>query len=189
MPAREVSRQEESVTSPMLRRTTESRGADLRPPRPTGGGAAADRGAPDALLDALRAVSRELRMAEREAEQRIGLPPAQVHVVRQLGERPAASLAELAERTHTDPSSASIVVQRLVERGLVARTPAADDRRRIELTLTPGGRALLRRVPASSDDRLAEAVAALGSTRAAALTRSLEHFARALRESADDAAP
>jgi DNA-binding MarR family transcriptional regulator len=139
-----------------------------------------------ALLDALRAVGRELRVAEREAEQQVGLPPAQVHTLRQLGERPAASLAELAERTHTDPSSASIVVQRLVERGLVARTAASDDRRRTELAVTTAGRAVLRRAPFSAADRVAEALAGIGPQRAATLTRGLEALARALRTAAED---
>lgn len=139
-----------------------------------------------ALLDALRAVGRELRVAEREAEQQVGLPPAQVHTLRQLGERPAASLAELAERTHTDPSSASIVVQRLVERGLVARTAASDDRRRTELAVTSAGRAVLRRAPFSAADRVAEALAEIGPQRAATLTRGLEALARALRTAGED---
>ncbi|MDF1506184.1 MarR family transcriptional regulator, partial [Roseisolibacter sp. H3M3-2] len=110
-----------------------------------------------ALLDALRAVARELRVAEREAEQLVGLHPAQLHTLRQLAGRPAGSLAELAERTHTDPSSASVVVQRLVERGLVERTEATDDRRRTQLGITAAGRAQLRRQPLGAADRLADA--------------------------------
>ena len=146
----------------------------------TAGGASRPEAAA-ALLDALRAVTRELRVAERDAEQRVGLPPAQVHTLRQLGQAPVASLAELARRTHTDPSSASVVVQRLVERGLVARTPAADDRRRIELAPTAAGRAILRRLPGHTSERIEEAVAALGEQRAALLARRLEDLARALR--------
>jgi DNA-binding MarR family transcriptional regulator len=137
-----------------------------------------------ALLDALRAIGRELRLAERDAMDRLGLPPAQAHVLRHLGERPARSLTEMAERTHTDPSSASVVVRRLVERGLVARRPAAGDRRRTELALTAAGRALLRRLPASAADRLAAAVTALGDRQTASLARGLRALARAL-----DAAP
>lgn len=156
----------------------------VRPARPIAESIESDVGS--ALLDALRAVGRELRVAEREAEQQVGLPPAQVHTLRQLGERPAASLAELAERTHTDPSSASIVVQRLVERGLVARTAASDDRRRTELAVTTAGRAVLRRAPFSAADRVAEALAEIGPQRAATLTRGLEALARALRTAAED---
>lgn len=158
-----------------VRRAPTSR-SDVRVPAPDA--------APDsarALLDALRAVARELRVAERGHEQTHGLHPAQLHTLQHLAERPARSLAELAERTHTDPSSASVVVQRLVGRGLVERTEAPDDRRRTELGITAAGRALLRRAPASTIERVAEAIEPLGDRRADALVRDLTAVARALR--------
>ena len=133
------------------------------------------------VLDALRAVARELRVSGRAAEQRVGLHPAQLHALQQLAERPAHSLAELAERTHTDPSSVSVVVQRLVERGLVVRTPAADDRRRTELAATASGRALARRAPESSTRRLERALSSMGDRDSATLARTLSALARGLR--------
>jgi DNA-binding MarR family transcriptional regulator len=133
------------------------------------------------VLDALRAVRRELRLAERAATDGLGLPPAQARVLRVLGERPARSLGELAERTHTGASSASVVVQRLVDEGLVARTPAADDRRRTALALTTAGRGRPRRVPASTEARLREALGVLGHRQAVSLARQLERVVSALQ--------
>ena len=46
----------------------------------------------------------------------------------------------LAERTSVDPDKVTRAVDRLVERGLVARKVDAEDRRRIVLTLTARGR-------------------------------------------------
>jgi DNA-binding MarR family transcriptional regulator len=157
-------------------------------PRTPGRAAGAEPNA-GALLDALRAVARELRVAEREAEQRVGLHPAQLHSLRQLALAPAASLAELAERTHTDPSSASVVVQRLVDRGLVARMEAADDRRRTQLEITAAGRALVARAPAASADRLGDAVGHLGAARTTTLVHGLRALSRALRAAEDAAGP
>lgn len=134
-----------------------------------------------ALLDALRAVTRELRLAERGGDSQLGLQPAQLHALRELATRPAGSLAELAARTHTDPSSASVVVQRLVARGLVARVEAGADRRRTELKVTAAGRALAARAPASAVARVADALAALGDRQTAALSRNLRALAQGLR--------
>lgn len=125
-------------------------------------------------------MSRELRLSEREAEQRLGVRPAPLYALRQLAEHPAHSVAELAARTHTDPSSASVVVQRLVEQGLVARTPAADDRRRTELSAAAAGRAPLRRAPESVHDRVVRAAARLGVPAAHALAEQVTALARAL---------
>jgi DNA-binding MarR family transcriptional regulator len=173
MPASKPSRQPATRT-----RTARAGGAD-----PAGSSAATDsrRAQSAALLDALRAVSRELRMSGREAEQRLGIHPAQLHALQQLADRPCRSLAELAERTHTDPSSVSVVVQRLVDDGLVARTVASDDRRRTELSITSAGRMRLRREPAPVERRLDDAVATLGEQRAALVARGLQVLANALR--------
>ncbi|GJG89026.1 hypothetical protein tb265_42070 [Gemmatimonadetes bacterium T265] len=134
-----------------------------------------------AVLDALRAVTRELRLAERDPDGRPGLPPAQLHALRELAARPARSLAELAERTHTDPSSASVVVQRLVARGLVTRVEADGDRRRTELKVTASGRTLAARAPASALARVTDALESLGARQTAALARNLHVLARGLR--------
>ena len=111
----------------------------------------------DIILDALRSIVRELRLASREAEQRVGVHGAQLHALRQLSDSPSMSLTELAERTHTDISSVSVVVSRLVELGLVARKAADDDRRRLSLGLTARGRSLLRRAPQTGSSRLLRA--------------------------------
>ena len=109
------------------------------------------------ILDALRSIVRELRLASREAEQRVGIHGAQLHALRQLADTPTMSLTELADRTHTDISSVSVVVSRLVEQGLVTRKSADDDRRRLSLTLTARGRGILRRAPETGATRLLRA--------------------------------
>jgi DNA-binding MarR family transcriptional regulator len=109
------------------------------------------------ILDALRSIVRELRLASREAEQRVGVHGAQLHALRQLADNPAMSLTELADRTHTDISSVSVVVSRLVEQGLVARKASDDDRRRLALGLTARGRAVIRRAPETGTSRLLRA--------------------------------
>jgi DNA-binding MarR family transcriptional regulator len=138
-----------------------------------------------ALLEALQAVARELRLTERRGRAPLGLPPAQLRALRELAARPAASLAELAERTYTDPSSASVVVQRLVERGLVMRADSERDRRRTELRATAAGRALVARAPADAVSRVADALTPLGERQAAAMSRGLLALARGLRAHQD----
>jgi len=125
------------------------------------------------ILDAFRSIVRELRLASREAEQRVGVHGAQLHALRQLADSPTTSLTELAERTHTDISSVSVVVSRLVEQGLVARKAADDDRRRLSLGLTARGRAVIRRAPETGTSRLLRAAASLSDRELHALATSL----------------
>src|SRR3989442_1394745 len=97
-----------------------------------------------AILDSIRRIVRVLRVASRAAEKDFGLSAAQLFVLHALAEGPALSLNEVAERTRTHQSSVSVVVQRLVDRGLVVRDSVAGDARRKGLSLTPAARPLLR---------------------------------------------
>lgn len=110
------------------------------------------------VFNALRRLVHALHTASREVEQHLGLTGAQLFVLTQLGATPSLSINALAERTMTHQSTVSVVVRRLVRRRLVRKVRAADDARRVELTLTPAGTTLLRRAPLSMQIRLAQAI-------------------------------
>lgn len=105
-------------------------------------------------MNAVRSIVRAQRINTRAIEVKMGISLAQLFVLQQLAERPAESLNELAERTATHQSSVSVVVRRLVERGLVSRASSAADKRRIEIDVTPAGRALLANAPATIQSQL-----------------------------------
>lgn len=111
-----------------------------------------------AILDTIRRIVAFLRIGSRAAEKQVGLSGAQLFVLSTLADAPALSLNELAARTHTHQSSVSVVVSRLVEQGLVCRVRSGGDARRLELSLTPAARALLRKAPDTPQQRLVEAV-------------------------------
>lgn len=98
-------------------------------------------------MNAIRSVVRALRVNTRAIELRTGISLAQLFVLQQLAEKPVDSLNELAERTATHQSSVSVVVRRLVDRGLVTRTAAPHDRRRVQIALTDEGRTMLAGAP------------------------------------------
>src|SRR5689334_21636085 len=97
------------------------------------------------VLDSLRRLVRELRVTSHSVERELGISGAQLFVLRELAREPGCSIRALAGRTLTDPSSVSVVVARLVDRGLVSRSRDPNDARRSELSLTAGGERLLGR--------------------------------------------
>jgi DNA-binding MarR family transcriptional regulator len=133
-----------------------------------------------AAMTALRRIVRFLRLADREVEAACGLSAAQLFVLRELADRPALSIAELADKTLTDPSSVSTVVARLVETKLVARKPSRNDRRRAELTLTARGQKVVLSAPRVPQTTIIESIRAMTSAKRAQLVRSLEHLAGAI---------
>lgn len=100
-----------------------------------------------AAVDAVRRIFRALRNAAQQTQTQAGISAAQLFVLSALAEGPAPSLTELGERTHTDRSSVADVVERLADAGLVERSRSGEDRRRLEVRITPAGRALLRAAP------------------------------------------
>lgn len=128
------------------------------------------------VVDALRRITQAIRLSSSVVQDKLGITGAQLFVLQHLAELPGASLRELAERTLTDQSSVSVVVGRLVEAGHVARRVAPEDARRTALSLTPSGRALIRRAPALAQTRL---VAALRTAPLPQLRTTAEVLARA----------
>jgi DNA-binding MarR family transcriptional regulator len=125
------------------------------------------------VMDSLRRIVRDLRLTARDAERSAGISGAQLFVLQTLAEDRASSLNDLADRTLTDQSSVSVVVKRLADRKLVARKAAAEDARRIELSLTAAGRRLLSRCPEPTQVRLVKSLRRLEPQELAGLRAGL----------------
>jgi DNA-binding MarR family transcriptional regulator len=137
-----------------------------------------------AALDALRRIVQALRHpAARGGRQR--LTSAQLFALQRVAEHPGLSLNELAALTFTHQSSVSVVVQRLVEHGLVARVHASDDHRRLRLTLTREGRRFLHDAPPAVQDQLIAAMRALPAAKRRTLARALADLAQAVAPTDD----
>ncbi|MBK7862559.1 MAG: MarR family transcriptional regulator [Archangiaceae bacterium] len=131
-----------------------------------------------AVFNALRKLVRAVRLSSNEVHAELGVSGSQLFVLQQLIDHPRASLRDLARLTHTDHSSVSVVVARLVRRKLIARKTSAADARRVELTLTAKGRALLHRPPEVLQQRLVRSMERLPEGQLATLRRLLEQVVR-----------
>ncbi|QRO02396.1 MarR family transcriptional regulator [Archangium violaceum] len=131
-------------------------------------------------MDAIRRIVRLLRVSARASEGLVGISGAQLFVLQQLAEAGTCSINELAERTFTHQSSVSVVVSRLIERGLVSRKPSEVDGRRVDISLTPEGRELMRSAPPMAQARLISGLRKLEPTKRAALAEGLATLVREL---------
>jgi DNA-binding MarR family transcriptional regulator len=126
------------------------------------------------IINSIRRVVRALHMYSREAERRFGMSAAQVFVLQQLQEGAPLSLKELAARTMTDLSSASVVVERLAKKNLLIRRRSERDGRVLELCLSTHGKLLLRQQPDPLQLRLVRSVALMTASKRKALSQGLE---------------
>jgi DNA-binding MarR family transcriptional regulator len=127
-------------------------------------------------MDAVRAIVRALRINTRAIELKIGISLAQLFVLQQVAERPAESLNDLADRTATHQSSVSVVVRRLVDRGLVSRRSSPVDKRRVQIAVTSAGEAILKGAPRTIQLRLMGAMEKLSKSEQRDLANLLEKW-------------
>lgn len=110
------------------------------------------------ILNALRRLVSTLHVASRQTEKQLGMSTAQLFALQKLQDGRKRSLNELALLTYTHQSSLSVVVRKLVDKGLIQSSVAPSDSRRLMLGLTAKGRRMLNKAAASVPDRLLKAL-------------------------------
>lgn len=114
----------------------------------------------------------------RACEKSTSLGGAQFFVLQRLSSSGPISINDLATHTLTDQSSVSVLVKRLVERGLVGRETSAEDARKVLVHITAKGRALVSKAPCSPQERIVQAVMALPRSDSRKLAQLMEHVVR-----------
>lgn len=125
-------------------------------------------------------MGRELR---REARA-VGVSPEQVALLVTIKYAPGIGLRELAARERVSPPAMTKHVDRLERDGLVVRTPSAEDRRRVGVTLTEEGQRVLRRVRSRRTAWLAQRLRGLSPQELAAVEAAIEPLRRLIPEAA-----
>lgn len=106
------------------------------------------------IVTGLRRIVRAVELYSQEVFKRYGLTGPQLWAVKTLSRRGALATSELAEALAVQPSTLSVLVDRLEERGLVRRLRPRADRRFVEIALTAKGRELADRAPEPAQGRL-----------------------------------
>ncbi len=138
-----------------------------------------------AILNRVRQLVRSLRAFDKQAQARFGLGAAQMFILHVLQHHDELSMNELADRTATDQSSASLAVGKLVTEGYVRRDTSEEDRRQVRLSLTAKGRALVKRSPPAAQERIMDSVEAMAPADRAQLMALLDRLMSGMTAGAD----
>ena len=124
------------------------------------------------LMEAVPPVMRFIRAEmRRHREAPVSVP--QFRTLALLGRRPGSSLSDVAEHLGVTRATASALVDRLVCRGLVGRVQHPQERRRVVLSLTRAGEALLERALAHTRASVARKLAGLSRDQLSCLAEGL----------------
>ena len=143
----------------------------------------------EAALEIMETVPLVMRImrAEMRRHRQPGLSVPQFRTLAFLKGRPGAALNSLSEHLGLTPASTSKLVDGLVERNLLERRESAEDRRRIELSLTSQGFSVWEDAFQHAQASLARRLACLGEAEREALQSSMR-ILRPLFEEAESIA-
>ncbi len=126
------------------------------------------------VMDCLRRMVRALQTASRSRSTRVNLSGAQLWILQQIGETPGISLTQLAAQTLTNASTVSEMAARMVRAGYVRRMSHRADARKIHLTLTNRGAAVLRGSPPPVQEKITTALLSLSPQKLSRLADDFE---------------
>src|SRR3954447_1898472 len=143
----------------------------------------------DAALDAVLLASRTLVAISAQSIASVldEVDVMQFRILVVAASRGPCSLGDVAEAVGLHVSTASRACDRMDAMGLLNRTASPNDRRNLELTLTPDGEALVASVLRHRRDALRPVLEKLGRRRSQRLTTALRDFAGAAGEPSDRA--
>lgn len=128
------------------------------------------------IVNGLRRIVRAIELYSQEIYKSFGLTGPQLWVLKTLSRRGPLATTDLARALAVQPSTLSVLVDRLVRRGLVRRHRPREDRRFVELELTAEGVALAARAPEPAQGRLLHGLRGLSPRQVRAIRASVERL-------------
>lgn len=129
------------------------------------------------LLVELRKIVRSLDLHSRWLNKAFALTSPQLVSLNQVKEFEGLTIGDLARRTSLSCATATGIVDRLEQRGLVRRHRNGKDRRQVQLTLTETGRLTCERRPPLLQEAFLHALERLDAADKDRMLRSLRHLA------------
>lgn len=142
--------------------------------------AAADRPAVDRIIADLRAMLREIRCIGSERLLRQGVSMGHLHLMSILDRHGEMAMSRLADVLDVSLSNATGLIDRMEERGLVARRRVSNDRRVVLVGLTEAGQQALTDLELLRNDLLAHILGRLDDRQLARVADALDDLRTAV---------
>ena len=141
------------------------------------------------VLVALRRIIRAIDLHSRSLVQRFGLTGPQLIILEELQSRGATSLGELSDAISLSDATVTGILGRLAKRGLVERRRDDTDRRRVLVSVTPAGSAILEQAPPPLQESFVSEFDRLHDWEQTLIVSSLQRVVAMMEASTLDATP
>jgi DNA-binding MarR family transcriptional regulator len=132
------------------------------------------------VLRRFRLVFNTVKTHFRAVEKKAGVAGAQVWALSVVAAQPGIGVGALAKAMDVHQSTASNLIKPLLESGLLLAERSGEDRRAVQLRITPQGTRVLRKAPGPFAGVLPDALARLDAGTLARLDRDLGKLIEAL---------
>jgi DNA-binding MarR family transcriptional regulator len=138
---------------------------------------------PRAMADAIRVLLRTYTISERAVPDHRDAPPyngLDFQTLHFVSANPGCKASDLVAFLCVSATTAQSVIERLIKRDWLARTPHATDKRAVALALTPIGQTMRRAIDARDHANSAAMLAALSASEQRQFVDQLARIARAV---------
>jgi DNA-binding MarR family transcriptional regulator len=141
------------------------------------------------ILKSLRRIIRAVDLYSRKLVTETGLSIPQLICLRQLAKDGETQTSHLAEAVNLSPPTVSGILDRLEQRGLVARTRQSNDRRRVFVSLSESGQHTVNNAPPALHDSFLFKLRALSAEQQSVIQNTLTKLVSMMAATELDAAP
>lgn len=143
----------------------------------------------ESALRAIRRLLRAAEMTERQLAAATGLTPSQLVVLQEVSRHGETTAGAIASAVQFSQATVTNLVDRLEQRGFVARSRRERDRRQVWVSITEQGRTALSSAPDMMQDRFQSRFDNLPDWEQAMIVAMLERLTGLLNADGIDAAP
>ncbi len=143
----------------------------------------------DAVLVALRRIIRATDIYSQKLRKTVGLTTPQLLVLRAVAQADDVTLGRVAQDLSLSQATVTTLVDRLESGGFVTRVRSEEDRRRVFVRLTTGGREVLSLAPDLLQDRFVRRFERLAEWERSMITAALQRTAALMDATELDASP
>ena len=143
------------------------------------------------ILIKLRKIIRSINLESKKIQKEFGISIPQLLLLQYLSEQKdyKASAKDIKNYINLNASTVSGIIQRLEEKGLVAKLPNSDDKRGMFITLTAKGADLLKESPTTLQEKLSQRLKKLSPKQIEELYTNIEILTNLMDAEEIDAAP
>ena len=133
------------------------------------------------VLKHFREIYIQAKSELKDNVKKTGLSGSQLWIMQQIYNFNGISNSELAKNLTLHVSTCSILVNKLIKKGLVEKTRSSTDERKIVLTITSKGKQLMAKAPKSPEGAIPSALKKLSIEELEELNKVLTKFAKKMK--------